>query len=236
MAEFLLVHEPVEDTERGVFAAVAGPTPARIDSHLADAVSCGHGVRVEVVRDVSVPDAESVRVSRRAERAVREACKRSLGIGVVVARVDDKFRIVHRLDGRLEQVAARNGETGVREMITETIASALRNKVAKKKDFERVNVDTTAQEKNVRFPTDARTLDRARERVVSVGGRLVKLMKGLKKKWLKSLFLCLREVTDGMARIIAGLRDQFMPPTVSERLAAGGVACRHPRFGNWAFA
>jgi len=263
---------------------------------------------------------------------------------------------------------SRAGETGVREMITETIASALRNKVAKKKDFERVNVDTTVQEKNVRFHTDARTLDRAvhepqvecitkgkvhkryefgvkagyvtasrtnwvpgamalpgnpydgntlaqaedvcgvkpqhtccdlgyrghgykgecdvqvlnrfskrkpmgvlrwwkrrsaiepvighiksdhyMERnmlggelgdklnamLSAVGFNLVKLMKGLKKKWLKSLFLCLREVTDGMARIIAGLRDQFMPPTVSERLAAGGVACRHPRFGNWAFA
>ena len=62
---------------------------------------------------------------------------------------------------------SRAGEAGVKEMITETIASALRNKVAKKKDFERVNVDTTVQEKNVRFPTDARTLDRARERVVS---------------------------------------------------------------------
>ena len=373
---------------------------------------------------------------------------------------------------------SRAGETGVREMITETIASALRNKVAKRKDFERVNVDTTVQEKNVRFPTDARTLDRARERVVSVGGRLgitfarnyvrkgktmlrrhsgyvkakqfnraenvvramkqylsnvaddaeaalktlvprnvremalveqlqgllglsrkliaqdkdtpgkdkiysvhepqveciargkvhkryefgvkagyvtasrtnwalgamalpgnpydgntlaqmlaqaedicgvkpqhaycdlgyrghgyngdcdvqvvnrfrkrkprgvlrwwkrrsaiepvighiksdhymernmlggklgdklnamlsavgfnlVKLMKGLKKKWLKSLFLCLREVADVIARIIAGLRDWFMPPTASERLPSCGVACRQPQFGSWGFA
>lgn len=67
---------------------------------------------------------------------------------------------------------SRAGEAGVREMIMETVASAVRNRVAKRKDFERVNVDTTVEEKNVRFPTDARTLDRARERVVSVGGRL----------------------------------------------------------------
>ena len=46
--------------------------------------------------------------------------------------------------------------------------------------------------------------------MLSTGGfNLVKLIKGLKKKWPKSLFLCLREVTDGMARIIAGLREWF---------------------------
>ena len=67
---------------------------------------------------------------------------------------------------------SRAGEAGAKEMVMETLASAVRNKVAKKKDFERVNVDTTVAEKNIRFPTDARTLDRARERVVAVGGRL----------------------------------------------------------------
>ena len=57
-------------------------------------------------------------------------------------------------------------------MIMETLASAVRNKVAKAKDFERVNVDTTVQEKNIRVPTDARTLDRAGERIVAVGAKL----------------------------------------------------------------
>jgi len=64
------------------------------------------------------------------------------------------------------------GEIGVTDMIAETLASAVRNKVARAKDFERVNVDTTVQEKNIRFPTDARTLDRARERIVAVGTKL----------------------------------------------------------------
>ena len=67
---------------------------------------------------------------------------------------------------------ARAGENGATEMIKEILAAAVRNKVAKKGDFERVNVDTTVQEKNIRFPTDARTLDRARERVVSIGEKL----------------------------------------------------------------
>ena len=66
----------------------------------------------------------------------------------------------------------RAGEAGVTDMITETLASAVRNRVAKAKDFERVNVDTTVQEKNIRLPTDARTLDRARERIVAVGEKL----------------------------------------------------------------
>ena len=66
----------------------------------------------------------------------------------------------------------RAGEAGVTDMIAETLASAVRNRVAKAKDFERVNVDTTVQEKNIRFPTDARTLDRARERIVAVGEKL----------------------------------------------------------------
>jgi len=66
----------------------------------------------------------------------------------------------------------RVGETGVTDMIKETLASAVRNKVVKAEDFKRVNVDTTTQEKNIRFPTDARTLDRARERVVAIGTKL----------------------------------------------------------------
>ena len=67
---------------------------------------------------------------------------------------------------------SRVGETGVTEMLKESVAAAVRSKVAKRRDFEKVNIDTTVQEKNVRFPTDARTLDRARERVVAVGEKL----------------------------------------------------------------
>lgn len=67
---------------------------------------------------------------------------------------------------------AKLGDAGGEEMLRETVESALRNKVARKSDFTRVNVDTTVQEKNIRFPTDARTLDRARERIVATGEKL----------------------------------------------------------------
>ena len=57
-------------------------------------------------------------------------------------------------------------EAGVEEMLAETIRAGLRGGLIKPADLQRVNVDTTVQEKNVRFPTDARLLDRSRERLV----------------------------------------------------------------------
>ena len=78
---------------------------------------------------------------------------------------------------------SRAGVTGVEAMIQEVLASAVRNKVAKKADFTKVNVDTTVQEKNIRFPTDARTLDRARERVVATGEKLgIRFERNYKRK------------------------------------------------------
>jgi len=66
----------------------------------------------------------------------------------------------------------RAGEIGATKMLAETLKSAVRNKVAKVADFKRVNVDTTVQEKNVRFPSDAGALERAREKIVSEGKKL----------------------------------------------------------------
>lgn len=61
----------------------------------------------------------------------------------------------------------RVGEAGAEELLRETIESGLKMKAVKPFQFERLNVDTTVQEKNVRFPTDARLYDRARERLVA---------------------------------------------------------------------
>lgn len=60
----------------------------------------------------------------------------------------------------------RLSEAGVEEMLAETIRTGLRQKLIRKSEVERVNVDTTVQEKAIRFPTDARLLDRMRERLV----------------------------------------------------------------------
>jgi len=60
----------------------------------------------------------------------------------------------------------RIGEAGAEEVLKETIAAGLKLKAVKPYQLKRVNVDTTVQEKDVRFPTDARVYDRARQRLV----------------------------------------------------------------------
>jgi transposase, IS5 family len=61
----------------------------------------------------------------------------------------------------------RIGEQGAETLLKETIKAGLRLKIIKPRQLERVNVDTTVQEKHIRFPTDARLYDRMRERLVS---------------------------------------------------------------------
>jgi len=60
----------------------------------------------------------------------------------------------------------RIGEAGAEELLKETIEAGLKLKAVKGFQLARVNVDTTVQEKDIRFPTDARLYDRARERLV----------------------------------------------------------------------
>jgi IS5 family transposase len=61
----------------------------------------------------------------------------------------------------------RIGEAGAEELLKETIHAGLKTKAVKPHQLKRVNVDTTVQEKEVRFPTDARLYDRARQRLVN---------------------------------------------------------------------
>lgn len=60
----------------------------------------------------------------------------------------------------------RIGEAGAEELLKETIEAGLKLKAVKPSQLVRINVDTTVQEKNIRFPTDARLYDRVRERLV----------------------------------------------------------------------
>ena len=61
----------------------------------------------------------------------------------------------------------RIGEAGAEELLKETIHAGLKTKAVKPSQLKRLNVDTTVQEKEVRFPTDARLYDRARQRLVA---------------------------------------------------------------------
>ena len=51
-------------------------------------------------------------------------------------------------------------------LIQESLATATRTGAAKPSDFSRIIVDTTVQPKAVAFPTDAKLMHRARERLV----------------------------------------------------------------------
>ncbi|MGE0281392.1 MAG: IS5 family transposase [Rhizobiaceae bacterium] len=60
----------------------------------------------------------------------------------------------------------RMGEERITALLQESLAVALKSGAMKPADTRRVIVDTTVQPKNVMFPTDAKLLHRARERLV----------------------------------------------------------------------
>ena len=60
----------------------------------------------------------------------------------------------------------RIGIEGVEELLKETIQVGLSLKLVKVHHLKRLNVDTTVQEKDIRFPTDSRLYDRMREKLV----------------------------------------------------------------------
>src|SRR4051795_8008754 len=60
----------------------------------------------------------------------------------------------------------RMGEDKLVGLIQESLAVATRMGAAKPADFRQVVIDTTVQEKAIAFPTDAKLMHRARERLV----------------------------------------------------------------------
>jgi IS5 family transposase len=64
----------------------------------------------------------------------------------------------------------RMGEEGTEFLLQKTLECALKMKAIKVSDLDDVIIDTTVQEKNVSFPTDAKLLNRARSAVVTLAG------------------------------------------------------------------
>lgn len=60
----------------------------------------------------------------------------------------------------------RVGAGKLEELLKETIDLAVREKHLSRRDLQRVNVDTTVQEKNITFPTDSKLLYKAIEKLV----------------------------------------------------------------------
>jgi len=79
-------------------------------------------------------------------------------------------------------------KAGAEKMLEESLKTGLREGFIKRTELKRVNVDTTVQEKNVRFPTDARLYDRMRERLVNAAQqRGIQLRQSYKRIGKKSL-------------------------------------------------
>lgn len=61
----------------------------------------------------------------------------------------------------------RVGESGMETLLAATIETGLRCKAVAARSLEKVNVDTTVQEKNITYPTDAKLLNRVRAALVT---------------------------------------------------------------------
>jgi IS5 family transposase len=66
----------------------------------------------------------------------------------------------------------RMGEERIAAILQESLAVAVKTGAMKPSDVRRVIVDTTVQPKNVMFPTDAKLLNRAREKLVSLANKV----------------------------------------------------------------
>src|SRR5258707_11025519 len=64
----------------------------------------------------------------------------------------------------------RMGEERLQALLQESLAVATKTGAMKPGDLARVIVDTTVQPKNITFPTDAKLLNRAREKLVKFFG------------------------------------------------------------------
>jgi IS5 family transposase len=66
----------------------------------------------------------------------------------------------------------RMGEERLQALLQESLAVVTKTGAMKPSELSRVIVDTTVQPKNVTFPTDAKLLNRAREKLVKLAKRL----------------------------------------------------------------
>ena len=104
----------------------------------------------------------------------------------------------------------RVGEAGAEAMLAETIRAGLVMKAIKPSQLARVNVDTTVQEKHVRYPTDARLYNRARERLVAAAKRRnIKLRQDYPRVGKRLLLKVSRYMHARQAKRAAGCRKKL---------------------------
>lgn len=131
----------------------------------------------------------------------------------------------------------RLGEAGAEAMLKETIQTGLRMKAINPTQLKRVNVDTTVQTKAVRYPTDARLYNRARECLVKVARKIgLKIKQSYERvgpqllmrqsryahaRQMNRARACTRKLRTNLGRVIREiLRQQPMPSGRLQRLLA----------------
>ena len=119
----------------------------------------------------------------------------------------------------------RIGESGCERLFQETIEAAGRSKALPKHELRKVIVDTTVQEKNIAFPTDAKLLDAARCRLVRlteehglglrqnynrVGKRLVRQIGGYAHaRQFKRMRSALKKLNVRVGRVVRDIERQL---------------------------
>ena len=122
----------------------------------------------------------------------------------------------------------RIGSAGAEELLKETIRAGLTLKAIKKTQLQRVNIDTTVQEKDIRFPTDARLYNRARERLVKAAAereiplrqnynrlapqKLLKQSRYAHAKQMKRARKCTRSLRTYLGRVIRDIERKCQVP------------------------
>jgi IS5 family transposase len=84
----------------------------------------------------------------------------------------------------------RIGKGGMERLLQETVHVGLKSGVVTRRDLQRVNVDTTVQEKAIRFPTDTQLCHKAREVLVKTANKHgVELRQSYVRKSRQAVFL-----------------------------------------------
>jgi len=128
----------------------------------------------------------------------------------------------------------RLGEAGAETMLKATIDAGVSMKVITPSQVRQVNVDTTVQTKAIRYPTDSRLYDRARERLVAqarkagvsvkqsyerVGKHLVmKASRYAHARQMKRAKACTRKLRTNLGRVIREVERQGDFPSLSRIL------------------
>ena len=122
----------------------------------------------------------------------------------------------------------RIGEAGAEGLLRETLEAGLKIKAVKPHQLKRVNVDTTVQEKEIRFPTDARLYDRARQRLAEAAkDRGISLRQNYNRKSKHALYMqsryahaqqmqrarqCTRKLKIYLGRVIRDIERNYQKP------------------------